>query len=86
MSRREEKITALIEARTTFGLISEEYVKRMQERDAAAAATKTKWLLEDLACPLAKRPIKEITPAEILQLLQKIEKSGRRERRGVCAA
>ncbi|WP_308462075.1 integrase arm-type DNA-binding domain-containing protein [Mesorhizobium sp. INR15] len=78
--RREEKITALTEARTTFGLISEEYVKRMEERGAAAATvTKTKWLLEDLACPLAKRPIKEITPAEILQLLQKIERSGRRE-------
>lgn len=53
---------------------------RMVERKAAAATvTKTKWLLEDLASPLAKRPIKEITPAEILQLLQKIEKSGRRE-------
>ena len=52
----------------------------MKERDAAAATvTKTKWLLEDLAGPLARRPIKEITPAEILQLLQKIEKSGRRE-------
>jgi integrase len=78
--RKEEKIAAITEARTTFGLIAEEYVKRMEERDAAAATvTKTKWLLEDLASPLAKRPIKEITPAEILQLLQKIEKSGRRE-------
>jgi integrase len=52
----------------------------MEERKAAAATvTKTKWLLEDLASALAKRPIKEITSAEILQLLQKIEKSGRRE-------
>jgi integrase len=78
--RKEEKIAAVTEARTTFGLIAEEYVGRMEERNAAAATvTKTKWLLEDLANPLAKRPIKEITPAEILQLLQKIEKSGRRE-------
>ncbi len=78
--RKEEKVAALTEARTTFGLIAEEYVKRIEERDAAAATvTKTKWLLEDLASPLARRPIKEITPAEILQLLQKIEKSGRRE-------
>jgi integrase len=78
--RKEEKVTALTEARTTFGLIAEEYITRMEDRDAAAATvTKTKWLLEDLANPLAKRPIKEITPAEILQLLQKIEKSGRRE-------
>ncbi|MCP3056895.1 tyrosine-type recombinase/integrase [Aurantimonas marianensis] len=78
--RKEEKATAFTEARTTFGLIAEEYVKRMEERDAAAATvTKTKWLLEDLANPLAKRPIKEITSAESLQFLQKIEKSGRRE-------
>ncbi|UCI19275.1 tyrosine-type recombinase/integrase [Mesorhizobium sp. B2-1-8] len=78
--RKEEKVAALTEARTTFGLIAEEYITRMKERDAAAATvTKTEWLLEDLASPLANRPIREITPAEILQILQKIEKSGRRE-------
>lgn len=78
--RKEEKIAAITEARTTFGLIAEEYIRRMEERNAAAATiSKTKWLLEDLAGPLAKRPIKEITAAELLQLLQKIEKSGRRE-------
>ena len=78
--RKEEKVAALTEARTTFGLIAEEYVARMRERDAAAATvTKAEWLLENLASPLARRPIKEITAAEILQLLQKIEKSGRRE-------
>ncbi|WP_352732127.1 tyrosine-type recombinase/integrase [Mesorhizobium australicum] len=89
--RKEEKIAAIAEARTTFGLIAEEYVTRMEERDAAAATTtKTKWLLKDLASPLAKRPIKEITAAEILQLLQKVERSGRRETarrlRGVMGA
>ncbi|AZO16564.1 DUF4102 domain-containing protein [Mesorhizobium sp. M2A.F.Ca.ET.043.05.1.1] len=78
--RKEEKVVALTEARTTFGLIAEEYITRMKERDAAAATvTKTEWLLEDLASPLTKRPIREITPAEILHILQKIEKSGRRE-------
>ncbi|MFC6486630.1 tyrosine-type recombinase/integrase [Nitratireductor sp. GCM10026969] len=89
--RREEKIAAITEARTTLGLIAEEHVRRMEERKAGAATvTKTKWLLEDLVSPLVKRPIKEITPAEILQLLQKFEKSGRRETarrlRGACAA
>lgn len=77
--RKEEKILAITEARSTFGLIAEEYIARMEERKAAATLIKTKWLLEGLASPLAKRPIKEITAAEILQLLQKIEKSGRRE-------
>ncbi|HEV2505145.1 MAG TPA: integrase arm-type DNA-binding domain-containing protein [Mesorhizobium sp.] len=78
--RKEEKIAAITEARTTFGLIAEEYIRRLAERKAASTTiTKTKWLLEDLASPLAKRPIKEITAAEILQFLQRIEKSGRRE-------
>jgi integrase len=35
--------------------------------------------LETLAAPLADRPIAEISPAEILTLLKKVEKSGRRE-------
>lgn len=78
--RKEEKIVAITEARTTFGLLAEEFIKRMEEKEAAPATiTKTKWLLEDLASPLSKRPIKEITSSEILNLLQKIEKSGRQE-------
>lgn len=41
--------------------------------------TKMRWLLEDLAAPLSKRPVAEIIPLEILMLLKTIEKSGRRE-------
>ncbi|WP_346899029.1 integrase arm-type DNA-binding domain-containing protein [uncultured Roseibium sp.] len=78
--RRADKVAAVTEARTTFGLLAEEYINRMEEKDAAAATVaKTRWLLEGLTSPLAKRPIKEITSAEILDLLQKIEKSGRKE-------
>lgn len=52
----------------------------MKERNAAKATIdRTTWLLSDLAAPLGKRPIKEISAAEILQILQKIERSGRRE-------
>jgi hypothetical protein len=35
--RKEEKVTALAEARTTFGLIAEEYITRMEDRVAAAS-------------------------------------------------
>ena len=41
--------------------------------------SKNRWLLQELAAPLAKRPINEIMPAEILIILKRIEKSGRRE-------
>ena len=79
-SRRQVKIAAVTASRTTFGLIAEEYIERMVGGGAAEATlAKKRWLLEELAKPLAKRPIKEITPAEILDLLKRIEKSGRRE-------
>jgi integrase len=41
--------------------------------------SKNRWMLEDLASPLANRPIAEIVAAEILIILKRIEKSGRRE-------
>lgn len=78
--RKAEKLAALVDARTTFGVLAEEYIERLKAKDAAdATISKTRWLLQDLGKPLAERPIKEITPAEILQLLQPIETSGRRE-------
>lgn len=78
--RRQDKTAAVLAARTTFGLIAEEFIERMEMNDAAdATMAKKRWLLEHLAKPLAKRPISEITSAEVLQLLQRIEKSGRRE-------
>lgn len=78
--RKLDQIAAETSARTTFGLIAEEYIGRMKANDAARATIeKTIWLLQDLASPLSKRPIKDVTAAEILHVLQRIEKSGRRE-------
>lgn len=78
--RRLDKIEAETAARRTFGLVADEYIERMVERGAAdATVTKTTWLLKDLAKPLSNRPIKDIHPAEILDVLRRIEKSGRRE-------
>lgn len=78
--KREERLDAEAKARQTFGLLADEYLERQRDRGAATATiTKTTWLLKDLASPLANRPIHEITPAEILFLLQVVEKSGRRE-------
>jgi len=52
----------------------------MEANDAAPSTiSKTRWLLFDLARPIAKRPIADIIPAEILQVLKRVEKSGRRE-------
>ena len=75
-----DKIAAETAAKNTFGAIAEEHLKNQEESGTAASTmVKNRWYLQDLAAPLANLPITEITPAEILALLKKIEKSGRRE-------
>lgn len=80
VQRRLERIAAANSARNTFGLVAEEYLAN-QEASGAAKATmaKLRWMLQDLAKPISARPIADIAPAEILDLLKRIEKTGRRE-------
>src|SRR5580704_18748515 len=74
------KIVASLEAKNTFGAVAEDYLKEMQEKGSAASTmSKNRWLLQELAAPLMKRPITKITSAEILALLKRVEKTGRRE-------
>jgi integrase len=78
--RRNEKLAAATAARNTFGTIAAEYIDKLRaEGKSDATVSKNEWLLVDLAKPLADRPIAEITPAEILALLKRIEASGRRD-------
>lgn len=78
--RERDKLDAEIAATNTFGIIAAEYIDRLRaEGSAEATIVKNQWLLEDLCSPLSKRPITEITSHEVLQLLQRYEKLGRRE-------
>ena len=78
--REQDKAAAEIAASNTFGVIAVEYIDRLiAEGSAEATIVKNRWLLQDLCAPLAKRPITEITAHEILLLLQRYEKLGRRE-------
>lgn len=80
MQKRLDRIAAETQARTTFKLIAEEHFGKTKDRDLApATVTKNEWLLMILAEPLHNRPISEISAAEVLHLLQRIERSGRRE-------
>jgi integrase len=80
VKRKQDKIAAAVSANNTFGLIAAELLANKEETKAAPATiAKNKWLIENLAAPLADRPIAEITAAEILHLLKHVEKSGRRE-------
>lgn len=78
--RKEDKVAASISAANTFGVLATEYIDKLEKEGASeSTVSKNKWLLQDLATPLAKRPITDITPAEILDLCKRIEKSGRRD-------
>lgn len=75
-----DSLAASAAAANTFGAIAREVLENKEANDAASATMdKNRWLLEQLAAPIAARPIAEITAAEILHLLKQIEKSGRRE-------
>jgi integrase len=78
--RKLDKLAVEVANRNTFGALVSEYIFKLEETGSARSTLdKNRWLLEDLAASLAKRPITAITPAEILLLLQRIEKTGRRE-------
>ena len=75
-----DKIKAATLAQNTFGAVVADYLEFKAENGAAETTMiKNRWMLQDLAAPLANRPIADIIPAEILDVLKRIEKSGRRE-------
>jgi integrase len=80
VKKKLDKIAAATAAQNTFGAVAGEYLANMEANGGSEATlSKNRWLLEDLAAPLAGRPIAEIVPAEILDILKRVEKSGRRE-------
>ena len=78
--RREDKIKAQTAAENTFGAIAADLISKLEEEGKAPATIdKQKWFLEDLASDLNPRPITDITAAEILMVLRKVEKRGHKE-------
>jgi integrase len=78
--RKADMFTVNEAAQNTFGSIAAEHLAKL-EADGKAEQTmaKNRWLLEDLAAPLANRPITQIKPVEVLDVLRRIERTGRRE-------
>lgn len=78
--KKQDRLEAQALAKQTFGLLADEYIEQKKILEVAdTTLVKITWLLKDLASELNNRPIREITAAEILVLLKRIEKSGRRE-------
>jgi integrase len=67
-------------AANTFKVIAEEYIaKTAREGRAAVTIGKARWLLSLMEADLGKRPITEISPADLLETLQRIEAKGHLE-------
>lgn len=67
----------------TFGAISDEFLRRLEQKEppfAEMTMMKKRWILNDLlGNDFRERPISEISSAEVLEVLRRLEKSGRRE-------
>lgn len=77
--KRQRRLKAELAAQTTFGLVAEEYIQKM-EREGKSPATlkKARWFLELLA-GIAKRPVASVTPHELLDVLKRVERRGHHE-------
>lgn len=71
---------AKVAAANTFKAIADEYIEKSAKKGRAAVTIKkTRWLLSLMEGDLGKRPISEITPADLLETLQKVEAKGHLE-------
>lgn len=78
-AKRLKRLEAEHAAKTTFGSVATEYIEKM-EREGKSPATlkKARWFLELLG-GLAKRPVADITPHELLDTLKRVERRGHHE-------
>ena len=80
VQKKLDRLAAEMAARNTFKHLAEEHVANLADNGASSTTVeKHRWLLEDVARPIAHRPIADLTAAELLDLLKRVERSGRRE-------
>jgi integrase len=78
--KRNDRLEATLKAAITFKAVADEYIAK-SEREGRAAVTvgKARWLLSLLEPTLGSRPVDEISPAELLAALRKVEARGHLE-------
>src|SRR5205807_6585650 len=80
MQKKLDKLVAEKAAQNTFHAVAAEHLENLAASGTAETTMiKNRWMLQVLAAPLANRPIAQIVPIEVLDVLKRIEKSGRRE-------
>jgi integrase len=78
--KRLDADAAKIGSANTFKSVADEYIAK-SEKEGRAAVTigKTRWLLSLMEREIGQRPIADITPAELLLTLRKVETKGHLE-------
>lgn len=78
--KKQAKLASIIGAANSFEALAEEYISQMeQEGRAPATLAKVRWLASNLVPAIGARPVAEVTPQELLAVLKKVEKAGKRE-------
>ena len=76
--RQADEAARRLSAENSFKAVAEQWLERQDV--AAVTASKNRWLLESFIYPeIGSRPINEITPRELLNVLRKVEKTGKLE-------
>jgi integrase len=79
-ARTQARVEAEIAARTTFRLVADELIEKMElEGKAASTLKKARWFVDVLGPAIGNRPIADITAHELLKALQKLERKGHHE-------
>ena len=85
-AKREAALDAALNAACTFRLVATEYIDKIeQEGRARATVTKARWFFDLIDRDLGHRPIRDVTPHELLSSLRKIERRGIAKRRTALA-
>jgi integrase len=85
--RKQTKLIATLGSGNTFGAIADEFIIKKFQKEGRSDVTiiKTRWLLTKFAA-ISKRPIKEITPQEILAALLPMQNADQHESAKRCRA
>jgi hypothetical protein len=82
--RKRAKLLAIYNAANTFEEVAAEYIaKKVAEGHADTTTSKAKWLLEQLAL-IARQPIADLKPIDVLSALKRIEAKGKYETARRC--
>ncbi len=79
--KQQQLKAAKLAAASTFAAVAEEYLAKVEKQGLARATLdKKRWILNDLINPrIGHRPIAELKPSDILDVLSDLESSGRLE-------